>query len=64
MKKEDTTPKTIKTVKEMIKNKHLAKLTEGAAFIRHLKKKFEDTSLNIYVDIEYELFLIENPNYK
>jgi len=58
------TGKTIKTVKSMIENRDLAKLSEGAAFIRYLKKEFKDTSISIDVDYEYENFLVKNKEYR
>jgi len=62
--KENKTQKTIKTVKEMIENKHLLALTEGAGFIKWLKSKFKDTNVKIDVDAEYELFEEETPHFK
>jgi hypothetical protein len=58
------TEKTIKTVKSMIENKHLAKLSEGKAHIRWLKNKFSDTSVEIDVNEQYDLFLKDHPEYK
>lgn len=58
------TKPTIKTVQSMIDNKDLGKLTEGAAFIKYLKKEFTDTTIEIDVDAEYEKFLTKNPHHR
>ncbi len=56
---------TFKTVKEMIENKSLAKLSEGRAFIKYLERTyFVNTDVQIDVDAEYEIFLTENPQHR
>lgn len=56
--------KTIKTVQSVVGNKGLAKLSIGKAYIKWLKKKFKDTSVEVDVDAEYELFLQDNPHFR
>lgn len=56
---------SIKTVKEVIENKSLVKLSEGKAFIEYLKRTFfVNTDVQIDVDAEYKIFLTENPQYR
>jgi hypothetical protein len=54
----------MKPVKVTTENKHLAKLSEGKAYIKWLKKKFPDLNVPIDANKEYALFLIDHPEYK
>lgn len=57
-------PKELETVKSLIENKFLIKLSVGKAFIKYLKETFQDVSVKIDPDEEYEKFLIKEPHWK